>query len=57
MLRNPFSGPKKPANSSPLSLSPLVSPPRTWLAARQPAEVLHVTRQPAELVTADVTGL
>ena len=63
--------PEKPANSSPLSLSPPKSPVSNASACRgtpqsQPvsaAEVLphspprfsHVTRQPAELVTAEVT--
>ena len=38
------------AQFSPQGFSRPGSPPRTWLG-------LHVTRQPAELVTADVTGL
>ena len=68
--------PEKPANSSPLSLSPPKSPvsntsacrgtpqspPVSNAAARRgpgfsPPRFFHMTRQPAELVTADVTGL
>ena len=49
-------GPQFPSSFS-AGFSRPGSPPRTWLGARQPAEVLHVTRQPAELVTANVTGV